>query len=125
METSSIRFQDIFRLGLQKTSSRSLDQDKYIHLSHTSSEDVFKTSLSRQIYSSWSYVFNSRRLQDVYKNLQDLFKTSSKNVFKTSSRGLTKISSRHLQDFLKTYHQVKLFLLTRLQDVFKMYSTRF
>ena len=53
-------------LRLQKTSSRRLDQDQYIHLGHMSSgrlQDVFKTS--------------SKRLQDV-------FKTSSKNVFKKS-----------------------------------------
>ena len=75
---------------LMKTSSRRLDQDEYIHLTHRSSEDVFKTSWSRPIYSSWSYVFktslrrlaktSSRHLEDVFKTfsrrLQDIFKTS-------------------------------------------------
>ena len=95
--------EDVFRLRLQKTSSRRLDQDEYIRLSLTSSEDFFKTSWSRPIYSFWPYVFktssrrlqdvfktSSRRLQDVFKTssrcLQDLFKTSCKNVFKTFSR---------------------------------------
>ena len=38
------RLEDTFCLRLQITSSRCLDQDEYIRLSHTSSEDVFKTS---------------------------------------------------------------------------------
>ena len=93
--------EDVFRLRLQKTSSRRLDQDEYVRLSLTSSEDVFKTSWSRPIYSSWLYVFktSSRRFQDV-------FKTSCKNVFKTSSR--------RLQDILKT----------SCKDVFKTFSRR-
>ena len=78
---------------LSSSSSRRLDQDEYVRLSLMSSEDVFKTSWSRPIYSSWLYVFktSSRRFQDV-------FKTSCKNVFKTSSRRLAKISSRRFQD---------------------------
>ena len=52
--------EDVFRLRLQKASSRRIDQDENVCLSLTSSEDVFKTSWSRPIYSSWSYVF--RRL---------------------------------------------------------------
>ena len=113
MKISWRRREDVFCLCLQKTSLKRLDQDGYIHLSHTSSKDVFKTSCSRPICSSWSHVF----------------KTSCKNVFKTSSRRLQdalKTSSRHLQDVLqrcpqdvfKTYHQVKRFLLTSLRDVF-------
>ena len=119
-------------------SSRHLDQGEYVRLSLTSSEDAFKTSWSRPIYSSWLYVFNtsSRLFQDVFKTssrrFQDVFKTSCKNVFKTSSRRLQdvfKTSSRHLQDVLqrylqdvfKTYHQVKLFLLTSLRDVFNKF----
>ena len=71
---------------LMKTSSRRLDQDEYVRLSFTSSEDVFKTSWSRPIYSSWQYVFkaSSRRFQDIFKTssrcFQDLFKTSSKRL---------------------------------------------
>ena len=32
--------EDVFRLRLQKTSSRRDDQDEYIRLTHTSSEDI-------------------------------------------------------------------------------------
>ena len=104
--------EDVFSLRLQKTSWRRLDQDEYVRLSLTSSEDVFKTFWSRPIYSSWPYVFktSSRRLQD---------------VFKTSSRRLAKTSSRHLQDIFKTYYQVKVFLVTQFQDIFETYSKRF
>ena len=68
---------------------RRLDQDEDVRLSLTSSEDVFKTSWWRPIYSSWPYVFktSSRRFQDVFNtSCQDVFKMSCKNVFKTSSR---------------------------------------
>ena len=60
-------------------------------------EDVLKTS--------------TKRLQDVFKNV---FKTSSQDVFKTFLRRLEDVLQRYLQDVFKTYHQVKLFLLTRL-----------
>ena len=56
-------------------------------------EDVFKTSWSRPIYSSWLYVF----------------KTSSRRLAKTSSRHLQVVLQGCLQDVLKTYYQVKLF----------------
>ena len=91
--------EDVFRLRLQKTSSRRLDQDEYVHLSLMSSEDVFKTSsrrLGQDQYIRLGYT-SSRRLQD---------------VFKTSSRRLAKTSSRHLQDVL----------LRRFQEVFKTSS---
>ena len=98
-----------------------------------------KTSWSRPIYSSWSYVFKtcSRRFQDVFKtSCQDDFKTSSRHfedvfktfsrrlqdillrrfevIFKTSSKRLAKTSSRHLQDVFKTFWK-------RHQDPFKTY----
>ena len=100
---------------LMKTSSRRLDEDEYILINHTSSEDVFKTSWSRPIYSSWLYIFktSSRRFQDVFKtssrHFQDVFKTSSRRF-----QDVFKASSRHLQDVFKTNHKLKLFLLTRL-----------
>ena len=93
------RLEDVFRLLLRKTSSRRLDQHEYILMNHTASEDVFKTSWSRPIYSSCPYVFktSSRRFQDVFKtssrHLQDVFKTSRKSVLKTSSRGFEDVSS--------------------------------
>ena len=65
------RLEDVFRLCLQKTSSRRLDQEQYIRLGHTS----------------------SRRLQvvlrDVFKILEDeklLRWRRVENIFKTSSR---------------------------------------
>ena len=143
----------------------SLGQDLYIRLSLTSSEEVFKTSWSRPIYSSWPYVFEtpsrrfqyvfktspiclaktfSRRLQDVLKTpsrcLQDMFKTSYQDVFntsskrlqdllqkslqdifQTSSRHLENVLQRYLQEVFKKYHQVKLFLLTHLREVFNTF----
>ena len=100
--------------------SRYLHQEKYIRLSHTSSEDVFKMYWSRRMYLSWTYVFKPslRHFQDVFKTssrhlaktssrrLQDVFKTSCKNVVKTSSRSLAKTSWIHLKtswDVFKTY----------------------
>ena len=79
-----------------KTSSRRLDQDEYIRLSHTSWEDVLvKTNI---------FVL-AIRLQDVFKTFsRRLPKTSSRHlqdVFKTSSRRLAKTSSRPLQDVFK------------------------
>ena len=100
-------------------SSRRLDQDEYICLNYTSSEDVFKTSWSRAIYLFWPYVFKtfSRRLEDTLpRRLQE--------VFKTSSRRLGKTSSRHLQDVSNTYHQFKLLLLASLLDVFNTFLRR-
>ena len=125
-----------------KTFWRHLDQDEYIRLTHTSSEDAFKTSARRLDQDQYIRLghTSSRRLQDVFKTssrhlqdvlprrLQNVFKTSCKNVFKTSSRRLQdvlKTSSRHLQDVFKTYYQVKLFLVTQFQHVFETYSKRF
>ena len=92
--------EDVFGLRLQKTSSRRLDQDEYIRLSHTSSEDVFKTS--------------SRRFQDVFKTssrrLQDVLKTSSRRL-----QDVLKTSSSCLLDVFKTFWK-------RLQDIFKMFA---
>ena len=76
----------VFRRRLQDISRHSHTSQSYI--SHTSSEDVLKTSWSRPIYSSWPYVL---------KRPQHVFKTSSRRfqeVFKISSRRLAKTSSR-------------------------------
>ena len=99
------------------------DQDEYIHLSHASSEDVFKTY--------------SRRLdQDEYirigdpslSRLQDVFKTCCKNVFKTSWRHVQDVLTSRLEDMFKTSWQVALKTSSRrlgksswrrLQNVFK------
>ena len=130
-------------LRLQKTSSRRLGQDQYIRLGYTSSrrlQDVFKT-FSRRLQDVLQkrlqdiFKTSSRRLQNVFKTssrrLQDVLKTSSKrlqdvlkNVFKTSSRRLQDVLQRYLQDVFKTYHQVKLFLLTRLWEAFNTFLRR-
>ena len=98
---------------LMKTSWRRLE------VTHTSSEDAFKTSSRRLAKTSSRY-------------LEDTFKTFSKglqDVFKTSSRRLTKTFSRRLQNDFKTssrrLHWVNLFLLTRFQDVFETLPKRF
>ena len=92
-------------------------------------QDVFKTSSGRlqDIFKTFW-----RRLLDVFKTssrpLQGVFKTSSRrfeDVFKMSSRHLQDVLQRYLQDVFKMYHQVKLFLLTRLREVFNRFLRRF
>ena len=63
---------------------RRLDQDEYIHLRHTSSEDVLvKTNI---------FVL-ALRLKDVLqKRLQNIFKTSCKDIFKMFSRHIIKLN---------------------------------
>ena len=110
-----------------KMFSRRLHQGYYILLTHMSSEDVFKTSsrcLDQDQYTRLGHTSlsntSSKRLQDVLKtfwrHLQDVLKTFSKRL-----QNAFRKSSRRLQDVCKTYHQVKLFLLTCFQDVFKIY----
>ena len=77
----------------------------YIRLTHTSSENVFKTSSRR--FDQDQYI------QDVFKRLPRCLQS----VFKMSSRRLAKMSSRPLQDVLKTFWRC-------LQDVFKTSSNR-
>ena len=76
-------------------------------------EDVFKTSWSRPIYSSWSYVFKTS-----LRRFQDVFKTSFPDILKTSSKRLQDALKKYLQDVFKTYHQLKLFSLTSLRNLF-------
>ena len=84
-----------------KTFSRRLDQAEYVRLSLTSSEDVLvKTNILVFI----TFYFGC---------LQD--------VFKKSSRRLQDVLQRYLQDVFKTYHQVKLFLLTCLWEAFNTF----
>ena len=100
-KTSSRRFQDFFKVF--KTSYKS----------------VFKTS-SRRLISRRLNKTSSRRLQKV-------FKTSCKNIFKTDvlkTSHLQDVLQRYLQGDYKTYHQVKLFLLTRLRDVINTFLRR-
>ena len=91
--------EDVFGLRLQKTSSRRLDQEEYIRLTHS----LQKTS-SRRLHQDQ----HIRLGHTSSKRPQDIFKTSSRyfeNVFKTSSR--------HLQDVFKTYYQINMFLVTQ------------
>ena len=74
-------------------------------------EDVLKTS--------FAFVFRRRLHQDEYIRLTH---TSSKDVLIKTNVLVLVI---RLQDVFKTNHQVKLFLLTRFQDVFEIYSKRF
>ena len=117
----------VFRRRLDNVFKKSY-QDEYIHLTHTSSEDVFKT-FSRRLDQDQHIRLGhtcSRRLQDVFKtSSRRLVKTSSKRLVKTSSRHLQDVLQRCLQDLFKTYHRVNLFLLTRFQDVFETFSKRF
>ena len=104
-----------------KTSSRRLDQGKYIRLSHSSSEDVlFKTNMLallirlQYVFKTYGFKTYSRRLKNVFKTSckdvlpRHLLKTSSKRLAKTSWRHIEDALQRCLQDILKTYHQVKL-----------------
>ena len=100
MKTSWRCREDVFRLALQKRSSRHL-QD--ISLKR-SCQDVFQKLLQDICKTS------SRCFQDVFKmslrhsqevllrRLQDVLQKRLQDVFKTSSRGLAKMSSRRFQD---------------------------
>ena len=130
MKTS---FDFFFKRHLQDVFKTSWWRRTYSYQSYVS-----KTSWSRPIYWSCPFVFktSSRRFQDIFKTschnvfktfsrrLQDVFKTSSRRLAKTSSRRLANTSGRHLQDVLKTYYQVKLFLLTSLWEVFNLFVRR-
>ena len=96
-----------------KTSSRRLDQDEYIGLSQTPSSRRFHDNLIR-INVFFEVV-----------GLYDVFRRFSKNFFKTSCRRFAKMFTKLHGNVFKTYHQVKLLLVTPLQGVFEMYSTRF
>ena len=79
-------------------------------------EDIFRLRLQRTF---------SRRFQDVLKRrFQDIFKTSS-IVFQKCPQDIFKMFWGRPQDLFKMYHQVKLFLLTRFQDVFQTYWKHF
>ena len=127
---------DIFALVLclQETSSRRLGQDQYIRLDHTSSrrlQDLFKTSsrrlqgILRRLLQDVLKTSSSRHLQDVLKafwrRLQGVFKPSSRHLAKASSKRDQDVLQKCLQEVFKRYHQVKLFLLTRLWDVFSTF----
>ena len=90
--------EDVFHLRLQDVLIK-MNIFTWLTRSH-------KTSWSRPVYLSWSYVFKTSSIR-----FQDGFKTSSRRL--------------RVQDVLKTYYQVKLFLVTEFQDIFESYSKRF
>ena len=93
---------------LTKTSSRRLDQDEYICLSHTSSEYIFRTSC-KSVFKHFQNIFKTfwRCLQEIFKTslrlsaktplrlFKDVFKTSS-SIFKTSCKNASKKFSRRI-----------------------------
>ena len=88
----------------------------------TSSRPIAKTSSRRPQYVSKTPCENV--FKTFWRRLQNIFKMSSRHfedVFKTSSRNIQDILQKCLQDVFKTYHQVKLFLLTRLREVFNTF----
>ena len=106
MKTSWRRLLSSSSENVFKTSSRWLDQEEYIRLSHSSSEVVlvktnifvlaicFQEFLLRRLQDVFKT--SSRHLQDVFQTfwrlLQDIFKTSWKDVFKTFSRRIIKLN---------------------------------
>ena len=78
--------------------------------------------------TSLVFVFRRPLHQDQHIGLGHMSSRRVQDVLKTSSRrfqDVLKTSSRHLQDVFKTHYQVKLFLVTELQDVFETYSKPF
>ena len=100
----------------------------YYYLSHLSLVSTQQTFVLMK--TSFVFVFR-RRLQDVliktnmFALALRLQKTSSRRLAKTSSRHLQDVLQRCLQDVFKTYHQVKVFLVTQFQDVFETCSECF
>ena len=86
-------------------------------------EDVLKTSWRRLLSSSSEDVFKTYSKcfdQDEYIRL-----IHTSYFTNRSSRRLEDVLQRCLQDVFKTYYQVKLFLVTQLQDFFETYSKPF
>ena len=92
-------------LRLQKTSWRRLDQDKYIHHSHSSSEDAFKTSCENVFKTSARRLAktSSKRLQDVCENVSKTSSRRLQDVFKTLSRRFQDIFKRSYKDAFKMF----------------------
>ena len=139
--------EDVFRLRLQKTSSKCLHQGEYIRFTHTSSEDIFKTfsrRLDQDQYIRLGHTCSSFlqdvliktnifilgiRLQGVVKTfsrrLQDVLPRLHWNIFKTSCKNVLKISSRRFQEVFKTSSRRLAKMSSRcFQDVLKTSSRR-
>ena len=119
----------IFRYADSETSQQTfvLMKTSFVFVFRRRLQDVFKTSWSRPIYSSWPYVFktSSRCLQDVFKtfsrrlhgifktssiHLQDIFKTSCKDIFKTFSRRTTRLNCLPRSHLWEIYGQCRKFV---------------
>ena len=90
----------------------------FVFVFKTLLQDAFKTSWSRRTYSPWSYVFRRRLQDDLIKANLFALVIRLQDVYKTSSRNLQDVLLRRIQDVFKIYYQVKLFLLTLLEDLF-------
>ena len=136
MKKSWKRLQGVFRLRLQKTSSRPL-QDVLIKTNifvlNINLQDAFKTFSRRfqVVFKTSCKIFlktSSRRVQDMFKTcskyLQDVFQKCIQRIFNTSSRHFEDVLQVCLQDNFSAYHQVKLFLLLNLADVFNTFLRR-
>ena len=114
---------------LMKISSRRLEDVFCFHFQKSLKDVFIKANVlaSRRMTSRRLQDFLPRRLQDVFKTFTgSLAKTSSRylqDVLKTSSRHLQDVLQRCLQDALKTYHQVTVFL-TLLREVFDTFLRR-
>ena len=99
MKTSLRRLSSSSSEDVFKTSTRRLDQDEYIGLTHPSSEDVFLIKII--------IIVLIIRLQDVFKTssrrLAKSFSRSFQNVFKTPCNNVFRTSSRRLQDVYKIH----------------------
>ena len=97
-----------------------LDQDQYIYLSHTSSEDVLKTSSRRFGEDQYTRLGSnsSRSLQYVILTLSWQEPRLLQNVFQMSSRGFPKTTSRRpeFQKFLE-FLRFQFFTLLHLQSL--------
>ena len=93
--------EDVFRLRLQKTSSRRLNGDGHILINHTSSRRLGQDQYIRLV------------LQEILqKRLQDVFKTSSRRLANTSSKRLQDVLQIHFEDIFTTFWR-------RLQNILK------
>ena len=99
--------QDVLNTCFVFVFRRRLNQDEFICLSHTFSEDIFKTNLFALVIHFQKT--SSRRLDwDEYIRLGHTSSRHLQDVFKTSSIG---VLPRHVQDVLQK----------RLQDNFKTF----
>ena len=128
MKTSWRCLEDVFRLRVQETSSRRL-QNVLVKTIMFALVILFRKCLQDYLTNIFVLIM---RLQDILqKHLQDIFKTSWRHfedVFKMSCKDVFKTRSRRFQDVFKMYHYLKLFLLPpfhtssrHIQRVFETY----